>query len=106
MFLSKYGKKLLYNRYNSAHPTCYFSSSLDLSKISISNNENEGNKELDQFDLAVIGGGSGGISAAREAAALGAKVVLFDHVEPSPHGSKWYAETKISDYVQFIIHIF
>jgi len=30
------------------------------------------------YDLAVVGGGSGGMAAAKEAARLGARVVLFD----------------------------
>jgi len=37
----------------------------------------------------VIGGGSGGISAARHATQLGKKVALADFVEPSPIGTKW-----------------
>jgi len=37
----------------------------------------------------VIGGGSGGISAARWAAELGKKVALADFVKPSPAGSSW-----------------
>eukprot|EP00276_Gloeochaete_wittrockiana_P010402 CAMPEP_0184655092 /NCGR_PEP_ID=MMETSP0308-20130426/12721_1 /TAXON_ID=38269 /ORGANISM="Gloeochaete witrockiana, Strain SAG 46.84" /LENGTH=1000 /DNA_ID=CAMNT_0027091361 /DNA_START=24 /DNA_END=3026 /DNA_ORIENTATION=+ len=41
------------------------------------------------YDLVVIGGGSGGMATAREAAALGAKVVLFDFVKPSTQNSKW-----------------
>lgn len=41
------------------------------------------------FDLIVIGGGSGGISCAREAAKLGKKVACFDFVTPSKHGNKW-----------------
>jgi pyruvate/2-oxoglutarate dehydrogenase complex dihydrolipoamide dehydrogenase (E3) component len=32
----------------------------------------------DQFDLAVIGGGMGGVKAANEAARLGARVVLIE----------------------------
>ena len=40
-------------------------------------------------DLAVIGGGAGGLSAAKEAAKAGFNVVLFDYVEPSPQGTKW-----------------
>ena len=40
-------------------------------------------------DFAVIGGGSGGLAAAKEAARLGAKVVLFDHVSPSHRGTTW-----------------
>lgn len=42
-----------------------------------------------QYDLFVIGGGSGGLSAAKEAAGLGAKVALADFVKPSPIGTTW-----------------
>jgi len=43
------------------------------------------------FDLVVIGGGSGGLAAAKEAAKLhpGKKVLCLDHVTPSVHGTKW-----------------
>ena len=41
------------------------------------------------YDLIVIGGGSGGLIAAKEAAKLGANVCLFDYVEPSPKGTSW-----------------
>jgi len=41
------------------------------------------------YDLFVIGGGSGGISAARAAANLGKKVALADFVKPTPTGTKW-----------------
>ena len=41
------------------------------------------------YDLFVIGGGSGGMTAAKEAAAHGAKVALCDFVKPSPKGTKW-----------------
>lgn len=41
------------------------------------------------FDLAVIGGGSGGLAAAKEAAMLGKKVTLFDFVKPSEAGTTW-----------------
>jgi thioredoxin reductase (NADPH) len=40
-------------------------------------------------DFAVIGGGSGGLAAAKEAAKSGARVVLFDHVSPSHRGTTW-----------------
>eukprot|EP01083_Nonionella_stella_P084213 233075_1 len=43
-----------------------------------------------KYDLAVIGGGSGGMACAKEAARNGARVVLFDYVMPSAtRGSKW-----------------
>jgi len=41
------------------------------------------------YDLVVIGGGSGGMAAAKEAAFLGAKVALCDFVKPSPMGTTW-----------------
>ena len=41
------------------------------------------------YDLFVIGGGSGGISTAKKASLLGAKVALADFVNPSPNGTKW-----------------
>ncbi len=42
-----------------------------------------------EYDLFVIGGGSGGISTARHAAQLGKKVALADFVKPSPAGTQW-----------------
>ena len=41
------------------------------------------------YDLLVIGGGSGGMAAAKEAALHGAKVALCDFVKPSPQGTTW-----------------
>eukprot|EP00053_Salpingoeca_punica_P013134 m.118397 g.118397 ORF g.118397 m.118397 type:complete len:486 (-) comp16117_c0_seq1:873-2330(-) len=41
------------------------------------------------YDLVVIGGGSGGLSCSKTAAELGAKVAVLDFVKPSPHGSTW-----------------
>ena len=37
----------------------------------------------------MIGGGTGGITAATEARSLGMSVLLFDYVAPSPLGSTW-----------------
>ena len=45
-------------------------------------------QEVYEFDLFVIGGGSGGLSAAKEAAKLGARVALADFVKPSPLGTE------------------
>jgi thioredoxin reductase (NADPH) len=42
-----------------------------------------------EFDLVVIGGGSGGLACSKEAKNLGAKVAVLDFVKPSSHGSKW-----------------
>lgn len=41
------------------------------------------------YDLVVLGGGSGGLAAAKQATELGAKVAVFDYVTPSPQGTKW-----------------
>jgi len=41
------------------------------------------------FDFAVVGGGSGGLAAAKEASKKGARVVCFDFVKPSPAGTTW-----------------
>ncbi|KAF0299049.1 Thioredoxin reductase 2, mitochondrial [Amphibalanus amphitrite] len=42
-----------------------------------------------KYDLVVIGGGSGGLACAKEAAGYGAKVAVLDYVTPSPHGTVW-----------------
>ncbi|CAG5011480.1 unnamed protein product [Parnassius apollo] len=41
------------------------------------------------YDLAVIGGGSGGLACAKEAVNHGARVAVLDYVTPSPQGTKW-----------------
>jgi len=42
------------------------------------------------YDLIVIGGGSGGLAASKEAVKQGAtKVAVLDFVKPSPAGTKW-----------------
>jgi thioredoxin reductase (NADPH) len=53
-----------------------------------STNENIKEDKYD-FDLVVIGGGSGGLAAAKEARKLGVKVAVLDYVKPSPMGSTW-----------------
>jgi thioredoxin/glutathione reductase (selenoprotein) len=42
-----------------------------------------------EYDLVIIGGGSGGLAASKEAASLGARVAVLDYVKPSPAGSTW-----------------
>ncbi|KAF1445816.1 TRXR2 reductase, partial [Pygoscelis papua] len=42
-----------------------------------------------EYDLLIIGGGSGGLACAKEAAKFGRKVAVLDYVEPSPQGTKW-----------------
>ena len=41
------------------------------------------------FDFAVIGGGSGGLSFADEAAQKGFSVKIFDYVIPTPLDNRW-----------------
>lgn len=41
------------------------------------------------YDLVVIGGGSGGLACSKEAAELGAKVAVLDFVKPSWQGTTW-----------------
>eukprot|EP00054_Salpingoeca_dolichothecata_P009398 m.53006 g.53006 ORF g.53006 m.53006 type:complete len:505 (+) comp18341_c0_seq1:186-1700(+) len=41
------------------------------------------------FDLVVIGGGSGGLACSKAAAGHGAKVAVCDFVKPSPQGTSW-----------------
>jgi len=43
-----------------------------------------------EFDLVVIGGGSGGLACAKDAVSHGAKVAVLDFVKPTPTlGTKW-----------------
>jgi pyruvate/2-oxoglutarate dehydrogenase complex dihydrolipoamide dehydrogenase (E3) component len=46
------------------------------------------NRKYD-YDLLVIGGGSGGLACSKEAAQLGGKVAVLDYVTPSPQGTRW-----------------
>merc|ERR1712123_339216 len=41
------------------------------------------------YDIMVIGGGSGGLAASKEAARLGKRVAVCDFVKPSPAGNTW-----------------
>ncbi|KRX60862.1 Thioredoxin reductase 1, cytoplasmic, partial [Trichinella sp. T9] len=42
-----------------------------------------------QYDLVVIGGGSGGLAAAKDAALAGKRVAVLDFVTPTPLGTTW-----------------
>ncbi|XP_039859280.1 thioredoxin reductase 3 isoform X2 [Simochromis diagramma] len=41
------------------------------------------------YDLIVIGGGSGGLACSKEAATLGKTVMVLDYVVPTPKGTTW-----------------
>jgi thioredoxin reductase (NADPH) len=41
------------------------------------------------YDLVVIGGGSGGLACSKEAAKHGARVACLDFVQPTPQGTSW-----------------
>jgi thioredoxin reductase (NADPH) len=41
------------------------------------------------YDVVVIGGGSGGLAASKKASAFGRKVAVLDFVKPTPVGTQW-----------------
>lgn len=51
--------------------------------------EDEEMKHGYDFDLFVIGGGSGGLACAKVAQEFGAKVAIADFVKPTPQGTSW-----------------
>ncbi|XP_030061586.1 thioredoxin reductase 3 isoform X2 [Microcaecilia unicolor] len=48
----------------------------------------EGIKAYD-YDLIIVGGGSGGLACSKEAASFGKKVMVLDYVVPTPLGASW-----------------
>ncbi len=53
------------------------------------NPEVQAEEEKYDYDLVVIGGGSGGLACSKMAADLGAKAAVFDFVKPTPIGTTW-----------------
>ncbi|XP_075430704.1 thioredoxin reductase 3 [Ascaphus truei] len=49
----------------------------------------DGNKITYDYDLIVVGGGSGGLACSKETASLGKKVLVLDYVVPTPLGAAW-----------------
>ena len=41
------------------------------------------------YDFFVVGGGSGGLAAAKRAGEMGKRTAVADFVEPSPAGTTW-----------------
>ncbi|OAF72171.1 GRase [Intoshia linei] len=41
------------------------------------------------YDVIIIGGGSGGLAASSRAASFGFRVAVIDYVQPTQHGTKW-----------------
>jgi len=41
------------------------------------------------YDIVIIGGGSGGLACSKECAKFGARVAVLDYVKPSPQGTTW-----------------
>jgi thioredoxin reductase (NADPH) len=41
------------------------------------------------FDMIVIGGGSGGLACSQEASKFGKKVAVIDFVRPTPRNTTW-----------------
>ncbi|XP_036093272.1 thioredoxin reductase 1, cytoplasmic isoform X1 [Rousettus aegyptiacus] len=59
-----------------------------LQKLLTMNGSEDHPKSYD-YDLIIIGGGSGGLAAAKEAAKFNKKVMVLDFVTPTPLGTRW-----------------
>jgi len=65
-------------------PVKFDSSSSDASKM-----EEDAADVTYDYDVIVVGGGSGGLAASKEAAKLGLKTAVYDYVKPTPIGTTW-----------------
>lgn len=80
--------KILSRGYHSSLPTLGVTGTSFLLARASPPSELPGKSEFD-FDVLVIGGGSGGVSCARETAKRGGRVALLDYVSSSPQGNTW-----------------
>ena len=65
----------------------YSTSQFTANKIMAPLNHEE--KSQFDFDLVVLGGGSGGLASSKEAVKYGKRVALIDFVKPTPLGTTW-----------------
>ena len=87
-FIGGHDDTLAWCRQYCAPPDASASGAAPTSVATMADDGHKGDHGYD-YDLVVIGGGSGGLAASKEASALGAKVAVLDFVKPSPAGTKW-----------------
>jgi len=66
--------------------TNYMSTGKRVPQVTVTDPTVEGDYD---YDLVVLGGGSGGLACSKMAAGTGAKVAVLDFVKPSPQGTTW-----------------
>ena len=82
-------RALVFGQLVKAHPRRILRRHMSLASLFGDEDDDRSADAKTHYDVAVIGGGSGGMAASFEAARLGLSTVLFDYVEPSPQGSTW-----------------
>lgn len=64
-------------------------SNTDASQTKSTTSDDKDQLESYDFDLIVVGGGSGGLACSKEARSLGMNVCVLDFVKPTPIGTTW-----------------